>query len=571
MRSEEKRLFVAGVLLGLLLSRAMRAFLSTLFYESLATLRLNGTAAWTLVLLAPALAPLARRHPRAWLAAGGLASAALGFARFTEWYVPVAALAAGALLAALPSRLAGAALAGVALDAALLVLGHGHDLTLGIVGSLGALVAAGLLAQEGAAWHEPAARTRWSWLAGVGFAALLAVEWAFLASPFAAARWAGLPAWGAASASLVGLLFGATRLRRGGAWVWIPGVVGLLDVALVDSPLVAVSLALAQAALGAAGARMVPHLATRGATLAMAATLAPTMFMLLFFPTPRGVSEWGFLAPLLALLALAVGLPRAAPPRQPRVPSALAAALVLALLLVPAVAPAPLDEPPAGRELTVVTWNVHQGFGNRGALDPALYADVLARLDADVVLLQESDTARLSSGGLDIVAYLADALGMQAAYGRVGPAILSRHPFVEPASEVPLWSLESAIKVDGERVAVRSVHFGRNDAERERQAETLVAMPPGPTLIAGDFNLFGGLADGPYATLTGRYQDAWTAAGHGRDDPEGFTFRVPPEPRRRIDIVFVEGFEVLSAERIRDADTMAGSDHLPVVARLRLA
>lgn len=582
MQPDEKRLFVTGLLVGLLLSRALRALLSTVFYESLATLRLNETAAWTLVLLAPALAPLARRHPRAWLAAGGLASAALGFARFTEAYVPLAALAVGALLAILPPRASGALLVGIALDAALLVLGRSHDPTLGLLGSIVVLLAGAALVKEGGRadgegglWKKEGGRGKGEEgrgvLAGVGFAVLLAVEWAFLASPFSAARWAGLPAWGAASASLVGLVFGATRLRRGGAWVWVPGVAGLLDVALFDSPLVGLSLALAQAALGAAGARMVPRLDTPGAAFGMAATLAPLLFLLLFFPGLLGPSEWGFTAPVLALAALVLGLPRPAPPRAPRTPSALAAALLLALLLAPAAMPAPLDAPPEGRELTVVTWNVHQGFGNRGALDPALYAQVLVRLDADVVLLQESDTARLSSGGLDVVAYLADALGMHAAYGRVGPAILSRQPFVDTTREIPLWSLETTIDVDGQRVAVRSVHFGRNTQEREAQAQTLVEMPPGPTIIAGDLNLFGGLAEGPYVALTARYQDAWTAAGHERDDPAGFTFRIPPEPRRRIDMVLVEGFEVLSAERVRDAETMAASDHLPVLARLRLS
>lgn len=87
------------------------------------------------------------------------------------------------------------------------------------------------------------------------------------------------------------------------------------------------------------------------------------------------------------------------PPFEPRPPRARArsgattAALLVAASAVAAALPAPID-PPSGDRIRVVAWNVHQAFGNRGALDPEIYAEVLRDLDADIIMLQESDGDR---------------------------------------------------------------------------------------------------------------------------------------------------------------------------------
>ena len=588
MRAEEKRLFLAGLLLGLLLSRALRALLSTLFYESLVTLRLNGTAAWTLVLLAPLVAAALRAHPRAPLLVGALASAALPLARFTDAYVPVAAVATGTLLfgVALLGRALAAVLAGLALDAALLLLGRGHDVTLEGAGIwLAALAAAALVA---AVWRSdpppgdlPASPM--PGLAGVGLAALFAVEWAFLASPYAAARWHGLPAWGAAFASLFGLVVGATRLRRAGAWLYAAGALALVDVALVRSPFAPLSLALAQASLGAAGARLGPALGRAWGAGAFGAALAGLLFVLLFFRSPLGLSEWGVVVPGLALVALLAALPAPRPVRAPRAAGGLASALVVALVLVAALAPTAMAPPPEGRELRVASWNVHQAFGNRGALDPGIYAEVLRGLDPDIVVLQESDTARLSSGGVDIVAYLAHALGMEAAYGRSGVAILTRLPLAqaEPLDQTRdrEWFLEAGLATSNGTLWIHGVHLGRDRALRMEQAQEILdaaALREGPKILAGDFNscptgaCFGGRPSEPvYDTLTARYTDAWVAAGHDRADPAGNTHPTRA-PSRRIDLVLVEGLEVLESGPVLDERTRLASDHLPNFAILRL-
>lgn len=589
-REEEQRFFL-GLLLGLLLARALRALLSTLFYESLATLRLNESAFWILVLLAPALAPfLGRRAQLLAVALAGLATSALALTRFTGWYVPLAALASAAGLLALARAAAFAgALAGLALDGALLVLGHSVEPSTLLLPLAAAAAAAAL------AWRLPLpTEARPGWLGGGALAALLAVELAFLASPYAASRWVGAPAWLAAAASGLGLVVGAARLRRAGGWLWAVGALALADVALLRSPLAWLSLGLVQAALGAAGARLAPSLATVRGAGAFAVVFAGLAFVLLYFRDPLGLREWGGVVPLLALLAAAPAA-RAARPHPARAPAArrrggaVAAAALLVATAVAAATPAPIAQP-RGDEIVLVSWNVHQAFGNRGALDPWIYADVLRSVQPDIVVLQESDTARLSSGGVDIVRFLAHELDMHAAYGRAGPAVLSRFPFAdEPRPPEEDWTFEAALDVRGETLWVHGVHLarGRFPEERERQVEALVSEAPrGPHVVAGDLNMcpttncrgFGnaqpsGNSSEPhplFGRLLTRYEDAWVAAGNHVDDPAGFTHSAL-RPVRRIDHILVEEVEVLEVRVLLDERTRAASDHLPVLARIRLA
>lgn len=582
MRREEDAANVwLGLFLALLLARALRALLSTLFYQSLATFRLNHSAWWMLALLAPALAPLlGRRGARAALLVAGAATAALPFARFTPGYVPLAALASAAGLVALArtASLAGF-VAGLALDGALLVLGSSVEPSAFLVPALatvGALWAARRAARPAPETHDLAA--------GAGAAALVALELAFLASPFAAARWAGIPAWLAAVAGGLGLVAGATRFRDAGHWVWIVGALGLVDLVLARSPFVALSLALVQLALGCAAARLAPGLASVGGSVAFALLLAPLAFVLLYFGNQLGVSEWGLQVPLLALLAATPALFAARAMRLPRRTGAIAAALLVLASAIGGASSQPDPPPPSPDELRLASWNVHQGFGNRGALDPHLYAEVLRRLDADIVVLQESDTARLSSGGLDIVNFLADELDMHAAYGRSGAAVLSRLPFAdEPRPAEEDWSFEVALDVEGATLWVHGVHLarGRFADERVAQVDALLAEPPrAHHVVAGDFNTcaagsslcaggFFGTQQPLFERLLARYQDAWTEAGHDVDDPTGFTIRAS-SPSRRIDHVLVEGVEVVAIEVVLTDDTRAASDHLPQVLTFRV-
>ena len=564
----DARDLLAGAALGFLLATATRALLSTLFYLSLATLRLNATALTTLVLLAPALALVAPRARWTGVAAG-LATAALPLARFTPAYVPLAAVAVGLgalALAQLPRGALPGVVLGVALNGAALLPGVSHDPMLAAWAVLPALGLAALAGLARPPRDDPAS----GW-AGAAWGALLAVELAFLASPYAAQRHAGAAPWAAAFAGVAGLAAGlVVGPRVPGRAALGAGVLGLAGLALASGPLSAVPLFLAQAALGAAAARLPrPH----GVSLGAALTLG--LGGLLFWGAPMGGAEWALAMPLLALAPL-VPLWRA--PAAPAAPRRVGAAVLLAALLAaPGLAPPPPAAQHAGDDLVVVSWNVHQGFGNRGALDPALYAGVLRRLDPDVLILQEVDTARLSSGGLDVAAYLADELGLRRATPPSGVAVLSRFPHVGEGT-VQGWTAVATLDVGGTPLHVRGVHLARNSAERHAQVDEILDATnrtPGPWVVAGDTNscpvgaCFGGRPpDGVHDRLATAFQDAWTAR-HDSGDPAGHTHPAW-SPRRRIDVMLVRGLEVVEAAPLRDDETVLGSDHLPMVASLRL-
>lgn len=568
------RSFLAGAAAGVLLAACLRALLSTLFFLSLRTLRLNGTAAWTLVLLAPLLAPLLPRG-RWPLALLGASAASLPLLRLTDAYVPAAALGAAAGLVALaqadaPRRLG--TLGGFAAAGVLLVPGLSHDPLLSLPGTLlSLLLALGALL----AWREGEreARRPRAW-AGVAWASLLLLELAFLASPFALARQVGAPAWATALLGVAGLAAGFALPRGARAWPLAPvGLLALVDVALVRSPLVLLSLAAAQLALGAAAARIPPP---QG--VAMGATLAPAAFVVVFFGATLGAAEWPLLVLGLAAAPLAALLAGARAPVPAPAPGAAALALAGLLVLPSLCAPAPVA--PDGEEIVVVGWNVRQGFGNRGALDPALYVEALRAMEPDVVVLQEADTTRLSSGGLDVVHLLARELGMRPATQPSGVAVLSRFPLAEGV-EPPApreWTATAALDVRGQTVWVQGVHLARSSAQRALQVSDILDAAnatPGPRVLAGDLNscpegaCFGGRpADGVHDALDLAYEDAWLAH-HGEEDPSGFT-HPSSSPRRRIDVVMARGLEVVSAGPVRDGRTVLGSDHLPVRAVLRL-
>ena len=580
LRVREGRPFYEGLALGILVALSLRALLPTLFYLSLATLRLNGTAIWMLALGIPALAaPLLARAPaRAarWLSLlAGAAVATLPLAHLTPNLPPLAALAAAVSLTALvaaPRESLPGALVGVAIGIAAVITGPEADPLLHAWGFIVPLLLGGFafLVHHHDAPPAPAASPP-HLLAGIAWATVLLAEMAYLASPHALAAHLRAPAWAAGAAALAGLVAGMLLADRARAWLALAAV-ALVDVALAWSPLGVLSLALVQAGIGFAAARLPrPHAWTFGPTLAAAS------FGVLFFGQTLGSGEWRLLLPLLAAPALLTAF---LPGEISRIGARAVAPLALAaLLLIPSVVPAAPPPEPASDELRVVNWNVHQGFGNRGGLDPTLYAAVLRDLEPDIVILQEAYAARLSSGGIDMLAYLARELRMHPIRPAPGVAILTLHPLAQdaaPASEG--WTVRAPLDVDGRTVWVQGVHLARSSSERVRQAETLLAianMTDDPIILAGDLNscptntCFGGRpSDGIHERLATGFDDTWTVHADA-EDPRGNTHPAW-EPRRRIDVIMVRDMEVISSEAVRDTRTTRASDHLPVLARLRL-
>lgn len=256
-------------------------------------------------------------------------------------------------------------------------------------------------------------------------------------------------------------------------------------------------------------------------------------------------------------------------------------------------------QPPAAPALRVkvLTYNVLGGRNTDGARDLSRLADVINRLDPDVVALQEVDrhTGRLN--GVDLPAELALLTGMDFAFGRAmyydggeyGEAILSRFPIIDVTNHLlphldtsePRAALAATIQFPAseQKFVFIGTHLDhlRSPEDRIAQAQEINAILKHydglPILLAGDLNAEPGSE--PMRILEARWTDVWS----GEED--GFT--LPSDaPRKRIDYILYrpdDRWSVVTGYRgidIQQADTSwrtllnLASDHLPLMAELEL-
>ena len=232
----------------------------------------------------------------------------------------------------------------------------------------------------------------------------------------------------------------------------------------------------------------------------------------------------------------------------------------------------------------VATYNVHRSRGLDQRTSPARIGAVVASLEADLVALQEV-LGPSSSDARGHVAEIAEAAGMQwvmaptrrlrrHAYGNV---VLSRFPVLDHARyDLPSQRREPRCcqRVDvemsgGHVLHFFNVHLGTGLVERRRQAVLLAQIldgldRPGPRIMLGDFNEW---TKGPATrVLTERLQslDLTTHLRRRRTYP-GLL------PMLHLDHIYYHGVaEVVSVELPRTRRTLVASDHLPLVATLRL-
>jgi len=226
----------------------------------------------------------------------------------------------------------------------------------------------------------------------------------------------------------------------------------------------------------------------------------------------------------------------------------------------------------APRSFTVASYNIHRGRGLDGRLDLDRIAEVLGEIDADVIGVQEvfEPQAEMLAHGLGM------RLAMGVTHGRLGAqygnALLTR--FDVQATRAfdlsrPRREPRGGIRVDvlvGEQVLhLFNVHFGLRLRERVEQVELLVRQHilgdgmNGPRVLTGDLNEW-------FPGAVGR---ALRLEFHG---PRIRRTHPAPFPLFPLDRIYWdhdlhgEGFHVHRSRLARVA-----SDHLPVVASLRLA
>ncbi len=234
-------------------------------------------------------------------------------------------------------------------------------------------------------------------------------------------------------------------------------------------------------------------------------------------------------------------------------------------------------------DLRIATYNIHRCRGMDRRVVPSRVADVLQRIDADVIALQEVVGGGPSGEGQ------AEAIGAALGMGWVmasvrqlrrhlfGNVILSRFPIAHHAQYDLSWRTcepracqRADLDVGGGRlVHVYNVHLGTAVLERRYQAPRLAAyvhdrrVAP-PKVLLGDFNEWmRGLAT---RTLSSLFESIDIRAHLRRRRTYPGLF-----PVVHLDHIYYQGrVEVRGVELPRTRQALIASDHLPLVADLRI-
>lgn len=241
----------------------------------------------------------------------------------------------------------------------------------------------------------------------------------------------------------------------------------------------------------------------------------------------------------------------------------------------------------APTRITVMTWNIHHGLGDDGAIDLERIAARIRSAQPDLVALQEVDVGTERSGGRDQLQLLADATGMQGLFGRAirfdggmyGHGLLTTlpireqflHPLPRPFDGEDRSVLETALIFgpDRELLRVFSTHLdhaavdARNRIAQARFFDEVLAVAddaPTPMLLLGDLN------DDPDSVALRTLLRTWRDASSETPAP---TFPAGT-PMKRIDYVLfrpARRWKVLSSQVL---DARGASDHRPVLTVLEL-
>jgi endonuclease/exonuclease/phosphatase family metal-dependent hydrolase len=234
-------------------------------------------------------------------------------------------------------------------------------------------------------------------------------------------------------------------------------------------------------------------------------------------------------------------------------------------------------------DLRIATYNVHRCRGMDRRTIPARVANVLRDIDADIIALQEVIGAGPAGAGQ--AEEIGAALGMGWVMTAVrhlrnhlfGNVLLSRFPIAHHSQYDLSWRTCEAracqradLDIGGpELLHVYNVHLGTAVLERRYQAPRLASYVhdrrvTGPKVILGDFNEWmRGLATKTLSSLFDSI-DIHAHLQRRRTYPGLF-------PLLHLDHIYYDGdVEVRSVELPRTRTALMASDHLPLVANLRV-
>lgn len=224
--------------------------------------------------------------------------------------------------------------------------------------------------------------------------------------------------------------------------------------------------------------------------------------------------------------------------------------------------------------LRAMTWNIHSAIGPDGRYDLERVLSLIRRHHPDVLAVQEVEGrgrgARPSPFTVLREHFEGRALHaetIRAKDGAYGHMLLSRWPIERETihdlsvdGREPRAAISARIRTPGGLLGVIATHLGLKQRERYRQASRLARLVremEGPVVVMGDFNDWSWR--GPVWRSLSPLLPART---RHRTFPARF-------PVLRLDEIFCRPASLLG-RNWRDTAASAASDHLPVVAELRM-
>ncbi|HCA87512.1 MAG TPA: endonuclease [Streptomyces sp.] len=246
--------------------------------------------------------------------------------------------------------------------------------------------------------------------------------------------------------------------------------------------------------------------------------------------------------------------------------------------------PASRTESDGSAVIRVLSYNIRSMRDDEAAL-----ARVIRACAPDLALIQEAPRFFRWRKAVTRLARAAELVYVTGGAPATGPLVLSSlRAHVEHTEDVLLprtpglhrrGLATAVVRIGGARLGVVSCHLSLAAAERHAQAGLLLdrldrldrQAPEVPyAVVGGDLNERPGGRS--FRRLTGRLQDARAVRPWG-----GELTSTPGDPHQRIDaILATEGVEVLGCgvpdglPGITRADLLAATDHLPVLAALRI-
>jgi endonuclease/exonuclease/phosphatase family metal-dependent hydrolase len=212
--------------------------------------------------------------------------------------------------------------------------------------------------------------------------------------------------------------------------------------------------------------------------------------------------------------------------------------------------------------LRILTYNIQQGYGQDGRRGYDGQLGLIRTVDADIVGLQECDTARIANGNADVVRYFADRLALYSYYGpktvpgTFGIALLSKYPIENPrtfymfSEGEQTATIEAQITAGGKTFNVFVTHLGNGGPIVQQEAILQEVKGKDNVILLGDFNFRPDTEQ--YRLTTGLLADSWLLKWPQGTESQGV------DPARTIDHIFVS-----PATKVVDSQYLPGphSDH----------